>query len=259
MSRHAESYQPLAENELYELAGFLESPLVPPTTMRISAVNGLLTSIIIGPRPIPPNVWMNYIWGQGHPRWQSPQQAEHIASLLVRHLNTIAFLLAAQPPKYAPLTYTRQADGKSTEIVTDWCFGFCCGVKLDNEAWKTVLGSTADPFLALIRAYLEPEKEIHAQILSKLSAENGTPAQVIATSVLELHRFWLARQPKKPAAPAGSAMPLPLKIGRNDPCPCGSGRKYKQCCGSGLPHTAEPTPEEPKTPDTPPAPEAPKA
>ncbi|MFG6332362.1 MAG: SEC-C domain-containing protein [Lachnospiraceae bacterium] len=21
------------------------------------------------------------------------------------------------------------------------------------------------------------------------------------------------------------------KIGRNDPCPCGSGRKYKQCCG----------------------------
>jgi len=22
----------------------------------------------------------------------------------------------------------------------------------------------------------------------------------------------------------------PLKIGRNDPCPCGSGRKYKRCC-----------------------------
>jgi preprotein translocase subunit SecA len=21
------------------------------------------------------------------------------------------------------------------------------------------------------------------------------------------------------------------KIGRNDPCPCGSGRKYKKCCG----------------------------
>lgn len=23
------------------------------------------------------------------------------------------------------------------------------------------------------------------------------------------------------------------KIGRNDPCPCGSGRKYKQCCLQG--------------------------
>jgi hypothetical protein len=23
------------------------------------------------------------------------------------------------------------------------------------------------------------------------------------------------------------------KVGRNDPCPCGSGKKYKKCCGSG--------------------------
>lgn len=22
------------------------------------------------------------------------------------------------------------------------------------------------------------------------------------------------------------------KVGRNDPCPCGSGKKYKQCCGT---------------------------
>lgn len=23
----------------------------------------------------------------------------------------------------------------------------------------------------------------------------------------------------------------PIKVGRNDPCPCGSGKKFKQCCG----------------------------
>jgi SEC-C motif-containing protein len=23
------------------------------------------------------------------------------------------------------------------------------------------------------------------------------------------------------------------KVGRNDPCPCGSGKKYKHCCGKG--------------------------
>jgi preprotein translocase subunit SecA len=22
-----------------------------------------------------------------------------------------------------------------------------------------------------------------------------------------------------------------VKVGRNDPCPCGSGKKYKKCCG----------------------------
>jgi len=25
------------------------------------------------------------------------------------------------------------------------------------------------------------------------------------------------------------------KIGRNDPCTCGSGKKYKKCCGKNLP------------------------
>ncbi|MGH7378531.1 MAG: SEC-C metal-binding domain-containing protein, partial [Candidatus Methylomirabilales bacterium] len=39
------------------------------------------------------------------------------------------------------------------------------------------------------------------------------------------------------AAAAGSTEPVkPIrnlgpKIGRNDPCPCGSGKKYKKCCG----------------------------
>jgi preprotein translocase subunit SecA len=42
-----------------------------------------------------------------------------------------------------------------------------------------------------------------------------------------------------PAAPGGEGelkMELPKrrelpKVGRNDPCPCGSGKKYKSCCG----------------------------
>ncbi len=28
------------------------------------------------------------------------------------------------------------------------------------------------------------------------------------------------------------------KVGRNDPCPCGSGKKYKHCCGANLPNAA---------------------
>ncbi len=29
----------------------------------------------------------------------------------------------------------------------------------------------------------------------------------------------------------GEIDPLPLKTRRNDPCPCGSGKKHKKCCG----------------------------
>ncbi len=32
--------------------------------------------------------------------------------------------------------------------------------------------------------------------------------------------------------PAQQPYVAPFKVGRNDPCPCGSGKKYKRCCGS---------------------------
>jgi len=39
----------------------------------------------------------------------------------------------------------------------------------------------------------------------------------------------------RPAAAATHAVTVQRsvpKVGRNDPCPCGSGKKFKQCCGA---------------------------
>jgi tetratricopeptide (TPR) repeat protein len=54
----------------------------------------------------------------------------------------------------------------------------------------------------------------------------------------------LRQKPLLPAArplpPPGNPVPSPgnvartVKVGRNEPCPCGSGKKYKKCCGSPL-------------------------
>ena len=45
-------------------------------------------------------------------------------------------------------------------------------------------------------------------------------------------------QVAKPMEPAGDSVKMPVKknekVGRNDPCPCGSGKKYKKCCGANL-------------------------
>ena len=30
---------------------------------------------------------------------------------------------------------------------------------------------------------------------------------------------------------AAESPSVAVKVGRNDPCPCGSGKKYKKCCG----------------------------
>jgi len=44
----------------------------------------------------------------------------------------------------------------------------------------------------------------------------------------------LPRQGKERASAAAPAEPVHVgpRVGRNDPCPCGSGKKYKRCCGS---------------------------
>ena len=47
------------------------------------------------------------------------------------------------------------------------------------------------------------------------------------------------------AARAGGGVQQPRrvkaadKVGRNDPCPCGSGKKYKQCCGKNQPEEGQ--------------------
>jgi hypothetical protein len=45
-------------------------------------------------------------------------------------------------------------------------------------------------------------------------------------------RGWLAPSDADRIQPDNRALPRHSKVGRNDPCPCGSGKKYKKCCGS---------------------------
>jgi len=40
-----------------------------------------------------------------------------------------------------------------------------------------------------------------------------------------------ASEMRAPATPVDPYVRANVKVGRNDPCPCGSGKKYKQCHG----------------------------
>ena len=44
--------------------------------------------------------------------------------------------------------------------------------------------------------------------------------------VTDIYRFWIARRSVK------TIRHETPKLGRNDACPCGSGKKYKKCCGA---------------------------
>ena len=61
--------------------------------------------------------------------------------------------------------------------------------------------------------------EEDAEIALGLKSKRSTPARIYRTAP----PGWLKEEGGVPQRRAG-------KIGRNDPCPCGSGKKYKKCC-----------------------------
>jgi hypothetical protein len=58
--------------------------------------------------------------------------------------------------------------------------------------------------------------------------ERERPAPPAAT--IERAARWVQELPAPPAATVRQPAPKP-KVGRNEPCPCGSGKKFKKCCG----------------------------
>jgi preprotein translocase subunit SecA len=65
----------------------------------------------------------------------------------------------------------------------------------------------------------EKEEPVDPKDITVVSADEPTEGMPTAPIIENL---------ESPAAPA----PSDTKVGRNDPCPCGSGKKYKKCCGN---------------------------
>jgi preprotein translocase subunit SecA len=71
---------------------------------------------------------------------------------------------------------------------------------------------------------------------------NGRRPPAVATSMDDLEEAFQRRKRREldqaRMAGAGERQPVQqvvrgaAKVGRNDPCPCGSGKKYKKCCGA---------------------------
>ena len=81
----------------------------------------------------------------------------------------------------------------------------------------------------LNRAYI-PVRENNAESVQRQRQQHAK----VDVNKLQASRMQAAAQ----AGQAEKQKPMPIhvekKVGRNDPCPCGSGKKYKQCHGKGL-------------------------
>ncbi len=78
----------------------------------------------------------------------------------------------------------------------------------------------------LFRVRVEREVPQALRPLARVTAQRG-PDEATAIGSASLRELGYREGPEPKPQPALAG----VKVGRNDPCPCGSGKKYKKCCG----------------------------
>lgn len=189
----------------------------------LSDLDGFLTAVAIGPEAIPASEWLRRIWGSKPPVFDPEELKDALVDFFMDSFDGIVETLEHDPGAYEPVIYENPATGETT--IEDWVGGFLGGVSLRRHAWQAIIRSEPGhihfmPIAALVRGkdgnYVLDEAE-----LDQVRAEAGDE---LAEAVVGMYRFFKQNRHHFEGA---------TKLGRNDPCFCGSGRKFKKCCGAG--------------------------
>ena len=111
-------------------------------------------------------------------------------------------------------------------------------MNLRQHEWVVLLededhGGSLIPILALAHEHdPDPEMRPYKEPISPERRENLLVG--VAAGVMNIYKYFRTRQKSAEAAfspDEATYRRFAPKPGRNDPCPCGSGKKYKHCCG----------------------------
>ena len=209
-------------SRLRRLDGALaDLPLEEP--MLLSELDGFLTGLLVSPIAIDRAEWMTVIWGaEGDvPPFDDPLDVQWFADAVEARRAEIARDLARS--KLQPLF---DVDDRTGDILWEsWLDGVADAMALRPDDWDA-LADHSDPdvadamaTLSTLLAVADEESDLDSVQINAL--QDDAPADLIAG----VQRLYAIR-PEAPATVAVAAKP-----GRNDPCHCGSGVKFKRCCG----------------------------
>ena len=113
-----------------------------------------------------------------------------------------------------------------------WARGFMRGVALRRRSWTPMFTDENEGQLmtiALVAGEVDPAwpaEPLPAETTEQLESS------MVAGAGRAYHRFAAQRRADARQAREATTVRREVpKVGRNEPCPCGSGKKYKQCCG----------------------------
>jgi uncharacterized protein len=216
--------KPLSDDEREALVAGLGEH----SELDLDALYGLMQAIHVAPGLVPPNAWVAAVLPGGPVRFGDMAAANAFVGLLLRLYNEVGERLRAGD------AIVPEADDVSR--CDSFALGFLTGAALDKtwvadqERWSVVAWA---PWLADMRGFVpkgrladfeqDPEAtktRIRNELRSLVRAAYDSFAEQRAESARS------AQAAAKAAVPARSGP----RVGRNDPCPCGSGKKYKRCC-----------------------------
>jgi len=226
---------PLSDDELDELDNFLLHGVDTDGGMTLDMMDGFLHAIAVGPTTLRPQVWLPKIWGTKDmmPPMESIEQLNHVLGLVMRHFNGIIDGLEADPREISPYWSTAIYDGDEREYddAEMWAYGFVEGMRLCWNDWKPLLATPqGQAWFRPIALLGEDDFSADQNALTERPAMRAELALAIPQAVLDMHAHWL---PLRLAVHERMvARSMHSKVGRNEPCPCGSGKKFKKCCGA---------------------------
>jgi uncharacterized protein len=225
---------PLSDEEFEELDQFLLFGVDNDEAMTLDTLDGYLHAIAIGPQTIMPKQWLPKVWGEDSammPPMDSIDQLNHIMGLVMRHYNSIIWGFEQNPPLVLPYWNTYEFAIGEFEDAEMWAHGFTEGVALNRAAWKPLLDSPqGQQWYRPIGLLGEESFSADQDDLTKTPEQREQLAQQIEDSLVNIHAFWLPL--REAIYERETSQRLRTKVGRNEPCPCGSGKKFKKCCGS---------------------------
>jgi len=223
---------PLTDAELDRLGDFLEG-CEGGKAMNIEQLDGFFAALIAGPETVMPSEYYREVFGgemSDACEFGSLDEANEILWLMMRHWNTITSTCIGTTV-YVPLLLKDQ-DG--TVHGNDWARGFMRGMHMRHDGWAELVsdernGGCLIPIMMLCYEHDE-DPEMRPKTISPEQRED-----VIAHMAVGLlgacEYFRSPREAYADTTPAPEPRSNSPKVGRNDPCPCGSGKKYKRCCG----------------------------
>jgi uncharacterized protein len=240
----------LTDEEFAELDDLLQATPEPLTPVDAVMLDGFLCGVLVQPVLLEPAVWLPFVFdfdGQPLPDDVDAAWKERVTSLVLRRQAALNHALVEDgwfnplvlefdeehPREPVPEGETDPLAGLSevSQPLMPWVAGFqhaaLCFPDLSEMPDDAVMAA-----LARLYRHLPTETDEEREVVAVLDREHPLATLDDAIEELVVTVADLADLTRDQRFKVEQVRRDTPKVGRNDPCPCGSGKKYKQCHGA---------------------------